>query len=193
MFSCFLPGWTSTSPVLSDSFYGKSLLTYLNKIHTHLVLMRKRMVLVLIEKVSPSSKFHLDPDANFDLQWWWWWGRWLRRTRPSHWDYLGSKLTPYTSCPLTTPLYPPYPVLPTSSPLSPHFRDWLPPSLSVGGAFSGWPVGPGFPGGQKRPPTQEKCVSTQFAFHSEFGRLPEICRRMLTRWVKIPGQPSKFR
>ena len=68
MFSCFLPGWTSTSPVLSDSFYGKSLLTYLNKIHTHLVLMRKRMVLVLIEKVSPSSKFYRDPDAKFDLE-----------------------------------------------------------------------------------------------------------------------------
>ena len=30
--------------------------------------MRKRMVLVLIEKVSPSSKFYRDPDAKFDLQ-----------------------------------------------------------------------------------------------------------------------------
>ena len=192
MFSCFLPGRTSTSPILSDSFYGKSLLTYLNKIRTHLVLMRKRMVLVLIEKVSPASKFHLDPDANFDLQWWRWWGRWLRRTRPSHSDYLGSKLTPYTSCPLTTPLYPPYPVLPTSSPLSPPFRDWLPPSLSVGGRFfrlTRWTWVPREP----KKTTQEKCVSTQFAFHSEFGRCLEICRRMLTRWVKIPGQPSKFR
>ena len=152
MFSCFLPGRTSTSPILSDSFYGKSLLTYLNKIHTHLVLMRKRMVLVLIEKVSPASKFHQDPDANFDLQWWRWWGRWLRRTRPSHSDYLGSKLTPYTSCPLTTPLYPPYPVLPTSSPSPlPLEIGSLPLSL-LAGAFSGWPVGPGFPGSQKRPP-----------------------------------------
>ena len=33
-------------------------------------MMRRRVVLALIEKVSPSSKFHLDPDANFDLQWW---------------------------------------------------------------------------------------------------------------------------
>ena len=30
--------------------------------------MRMRMVLVLIEKGSPSSNFHLDPAANFDLQ-----------------------------------------------------------------------------------------------------------------------------
>ena len=165
MFSCFLPGWTSTSPVLSDSFYGKSLLTYLNKIHTHLVLMRKRMVLVLIEKVSPSPKFHLDPDANFDLEWWWWWGRWLRRTRPSHWDYLGSKLTPYTSCPLTTPLYPPYPVLPTSSPLSPPFRDWLPPSLSLLAAlFQADPLDLGSQGAKKDHPPRKNVSAPSLPF-----------------------------
>ena len=30
--------------------------------------MRRRMVLVLIEKGSPSPKFYRDPDAKFDLQ-----------------------------------------------------------------------------------------------------------------------------
>ena len=65
-------------------------------------------------------------------------------------------------------------------PLSPPFRDWLPPSLSVGGRFfrlTRWTWVPREP----KKTTQEKCVSTQFAFHSEFGRLLETCRRMLTR------------
>ena len=164
MFSCFLPGRTSTSPILSDSFYGKSLLTYLNKIHTHLVMMRRRVVLALIEKVSPSSKFHLDPDANFDLQWWWWWGRWLRRTRPSHSDYLGSKLTPYTSCPLTTPLYPPYPVLPTSSPSPlPLEIGSLPLSL-LAALFQADPLDPGSQGAKKDHPPRKNVSAPSLPF-----------------------------